>query len=363
MFNIDYAHTDSDFQHNWTSRYSALAEMLSCWFILNSLKPQYPLVDTTLAKIYFRTYEIPVGNAKEDLQEAMQEYEPDILRFFLCCQRQRCLDIVDRIANHATAQSMILPVQCKQFISEMLNLNSSMGTHNAFTKETEVLDSLRDTIIGNSIGNKYHSYAGGCKDGGSSNTITGQYILNSYEITAYLNILRHAVEDLYAPLFGIRGSQYNRPLYALTETYEDSATRLSKVIDYLKTGLFMVCTSIDSKISFAYPTWMSPSSAVPSIQDDMFAIIDHMITSGGPGRCDVNVITDKIRREVSQYGGLSVTHAICLPHGNHVSLDVDNLKKNANSLTFKFLYCQEFLSMIPACQSHAVASPEGPIYA
>lgn len=357
MFNTDYAGTVTTCREKYSTGQQNVAEAVACWFIVDNLRTQYPLVDTTLAKIYFRTYGIPIGNDPADLQEALNEYEADILRFFLCNQRQRCMDVVVRVSKLMKNNSVILPVQCKQFINEMLNLNATIGTHNAFTKETEVLDSLRDTIIGNSLDPKYITYAAGAKM--TSNT-TGQYILNSYEVDAYLKILTAAVDELYDPLFGIKGRK--RPLYALTETYEDSGTRFMKVVDYLKAALFMVCTSLDTKGFSRFPEWLSPHSAVPSLQDDMFEAFKAFIRCGDYKE----TMMDKIASEASEYGGLSLTHAICLPHGNNVVLDTDRLKKNANSLTYKFLVCQEYLSCIPATMPGLIKTESdigGPCYA
>jgi len=138
--------------------------LLCSWFILNCLKRNYPIVDPILAEIYFQTYGINTqGLSKEAYGQLMTEYNDAILKFFLSCQRQRCLDMIENVRAKRNGKSLsetvmlAVPSQCKPFFEEMLVLNRELKTYNLFTKETQVLDSLRDTIVANSINSHYVS--------------------------------------------------------------------------------------------------------------------------------------------------------------------------------------------------------------
>ena len=67
---------------------------------MNNLRTKTPMVDPVLAKIYFDTYAIPIGESIDNIKEAANEYEPDIIRFFLLNQRQRCEDIMSEIREY-----------------------------------------------------------------------------------------------------------------------------------------------------------------------------------------------------------------------------------------------------------------------
>jgi hypothetical protein len=325
--------------------------ILCSWFILNCLKKNYPVVDPILAEIYFRTYGINTdGLSKEAYGQLMTEYNDAILRFFLCCQRQRCLDIIELLGKNQDVinNAMIaVPSQCKPFFEEILVLDKELKTYNAFTKETQCLDSLRDTLVSNSILNRYISHSITTNREGSpwrrSNSNTAMsisYIVSPGEFNAYVNILYSAVIDLYRPLFNLdRDKQSKRPLYALNETYEDSGTKFSKIVDYIKTMLYILCTSLDNQLIIHEPNYFWNSN-VPKYADEAF---DEVVNIATREQCVPQ--HDKIMKAVATYGGLNLNHAICIPSKSNVDLtDRFVFKKCNTSMTYKFLCCQEFMT-------------------
>ena len=316
---------------------------LTSWFIVNNLRTRIPIIDPILAKIYFDTYAIPIGENIDNIKEAASEYEPDIIRFFLLNQRQRCENIVANISKIFMNANIVLPIQCKPFFEEMINLSENIGQHNIQTKETQVLDSLRDTIIANSIDQAKSAQYVGRIDVPQHIPVktAGKYILTDGEKGAYIFILIHALNKLYLPMFAGRDRNIKPNVYALTDMYEDSGTRFAKIVEYLKSALFMICISHDDRFNAACCGWLTPS-IVPSIQDDMFSVVKTIA-----GRCRVlEGYYDSINKECARYGGFTIPQAICLPTNTTARLECFKPEKNAISLTYKFLVCQSFLSLL-----------------
>lgn len=336
MFNIKADRSSTGRDQGW--RDTALA--LSAWFMVNNLRTKTPMVDPVLAKIYFDTYAIPIGESISNIKEAANEYEPDIIRFFLLNQRQRCEDIMSEISRVFKNINIVLPIQCKPFFEEMITMSEKIRQHNIQTKETQVLDSLRDTIIANSL--DYRKTVSARIDVPQHIPVrtSGKYILTDGEKASYLDILGHVVRNLYMPMFSGLTPSYVPNVYAMTDIYEDSGTRFAKVIEYIKSALFMICNSYDERISCGY---CGPGeSVVPSLQDDMFGIIDSIA-----GRCEtIKGYYDSIAKECSRYGGFTIPHAICLPPDTHASLACFKPEKNAISLTYKFLVCQSYFDLL-----------------
>ena len=325
--------------------------ILCSWFILNCLKRNYPLVDPIMAEIYFQTYGINTdGLSKDAISKLMTEYNDAILRFFLSCQRQRCLDIINirgRNQNLIENAMIAIPAQCKPFFEEMLVLDKELKTYNAFTKETQCLDSLRDTLVSNSLLNRYASRSvttpreGNMSWRNRSNTAMNiAYIVSPGEFNAYVNILYSAVIDLYRPLFNLeRDKHAKRPLYALNETYEDSGTKFSKIVDYIKTMLYILSSSLDNQMIIHDPNYFLTSN-VPLHMDEVFR---EVIETTSVDQCVPQY--DKIMKAVATYGGLNLDHAICIPSKSEVDLtDRFVFKKCNTSMTYKFLCCQEFMT-------------------
>ena len=328
--------------------------ILCSWFILNCLKKNYPVVDPVLAEIYFRTYGINTdGLSKEAFGQLMTEYNDAILRFFLCCQRQRCLDIIELLGKNQDIinNAMIaVPSQCKPFFEEILVLDKELKTYNAFTKETQCLDSLRDTLVSNSLLNRYISRSVTTPREGniswrnkSNSAMNISYIVSPGEFNSYVNILYSAVIDLYRPLFNLdRDKQAKRPLYALNETYEDSGTKFSKIVDYIKTMLYILCSSLDNQCIIHDPNYFWNSN-VPKYMDEAFREVVEESTHVGVDEGTSQY--DKILKAVATYGGLNLNHAICIPSKSNVDLtDRFVFKKCNTSMTYKFLCCQEFMT-------------------
>lgn len=358
-----------DYRREYRRREPVKLYILCSWFMLNCLKKNYPVVDPILAEIYFRTYGINTdGISKEAYGQLMTEYNDAILRFFLCCQRQRCLDIIDTIGRNQDliSNAMIaVPAQCKPFFEEMLILDKELKTYNAFTKETQCLDSLRDTLVSNSLLNRYISRAvttpreSNISWRNKSNTAMNvSYIVSPGEFNAYVNILYSAVIDLYRPLFNLdRDNKSNRPLYALNETYEDSGTKFSKIVDYIKSMLYILCSSLDNQMIIHDPNYFWNSN-VPKCMDEAFREVveesTHVGVDEGNSQCG------KILKAVATYGGLNLNHAICIPTQSTVDLtDRFVFKKCNTSMTYKFLCCQEFMACAKA-QFDAIAERDVP---
>ena len=328
--------------------------LLCSWFILNCLKRNYPIVDPILAEIYFQTYGINTqGLSKEAYGQLMTEYNDAILKFFLSCQRQRCLDMIENVRAKRNGKSLsetvmlAVPSQCKPFFEEMLVLNRELKTYNLFTKETQVLDSLRDTIVANSINSHYVSNIARRIDmplnpNRSNTTGSMTYIISQGEFEAYTNILHSAVIDLYRPLFNLdRDKQVKRPIYALNETYEDSGTKFSKIVDYIKTLLFILCISYDEEMLLKHPNFFW-TSCIPTSMTDVFNRIIDMAKEAIPGP-----LAKDITRTVASYGDLNLNHAICLPSNTTVNLsDRFVFRKSNTSITYQFLCCQEFITCV-----------------
>ena len=328
---------------NREAEYRNAGIALSAWFIVNNLRTVTPMIDPVLAKIYFDTYSIPIGENIENIKEAASEYEPDIIRFFLLNQRQRCLDILDEIGKIFQSTNIVLPIQCKPFFEEMINLSTKISQHNIMTKETQVLDSLRDTIIANSLKEEHAAHSIGRIDVPQHRPIktSGKYILTDGEKAAYLNILQFALSNHYLPLTSGVTPTAVPNVYAMTDLYEDSGTRFAKVIEYLKSALFMICVSYDDKFNCAGCNWLSPS-IVPSIQDDMFSVVESVAT-----RCrSLEGYYENIKKECARYGGFTIPQAICLPVNTTAHLECFKPEKNAISLTCKFLMCQAFFDLL-----------------
>ena len=327
---------------NKQTEFQCAIDALEHWFIINSLKTKPPLVDAILAKIYFDTYNIPCIETIDEIKQLSKEYEADIIRFFLTCQYMRCNYARKFIQDAFKNINIVLPIQCKPFFEEMLTLYEKMQQHNIMTKESEVLDSLRDTIISNSLNDQeYHALF---RPQNPVRIITsGNYILTDDEKMAYLGLLSSAIYKHFSPMFGQNIGHHADRVYALTDIYQDSGTRFERVIDYIKSALFMVCASIDKRI--CCPNWAT-KSIVPSTQEDMFSVIELLYRNAG---LDGSILDD-INKNVSKYGGLSITHAICLPCETPADLQIFSLEKNAISLTYKFFVCQSMLSrMHPEC--------------
>lgn len=338
MFNITPSSTANDRSQDYRNATLALAS----WFVVNNLRTRTPDIDPVLAKIYFDTYCIAVGDDINNIKEAASEYEPDIIRFFLLNQRDRCLKILDEVANIFQNVNIVLPIQCKPFFEEMMNLSGSMQQHNIQTKETQVLDSLRDTIIANSL-NEDRFTQGAFNRAISPEYIpvntSGKYILTDDEKISYLGILQGAIRNHYLPITSGATPTAVPNVYAMTDLYEDSGTRFAKVIEYLKSALFMICISYDERLNCGH--WISPS-IVPSIQDDMFGIIENLST-----RCrSLEGWKDNIEKECARYGGFTIPQAICLPVNTKARLDYFKPEKNAISLTYKFLVCQTICALL-----------------
>ena len=314
---------------------------LTSWYIINNLRTKTPIIDPVLAKIYFDTYYIPIGENIENIKEASNEYEPDIIRFFLLNQRQRCCDIFRNIQAIFNAGNIVLPIQCKPFFEEMVTMSENLGQHNIQTKETQVLDSLRDTIIANSLENQksgyYRTYGISIPEPIQTRT-SGKYILTDGEKSAYLMMLNRAITNLYMPMFSGVSPTYVPNIYAMTDLYEDSGTRFAKVIEYIKSALFMICITYDERLGYA--PWTT--SSVPSVQDDMYGIIERLAS-----RCRIlEGYYDSVKKECSRYGGLTIPQAICLPMNTTAHLDCFKPEQNAISPTFKFLTCQAYLNLL-----------------
>ena len=337
MFSITPSPTPNDRNQDYRNAVLALAS----WFIVNNLCTRTPNIDPVLAKIYFDTYFIPIGDELNNIKEAASEYEADIIRFFLLNQRDRCLKILDEIGAIFMSTNIVLPVQCKPFFEEMMNLTGNTRQHNIQTKETQVLDSLRDTIIANSLNEQRFSMM----QAGRANApehipvkTSGKYILNDNEKLMYLSILQQAIGNHYLPMTN-SNSKRAVNVYAMTDLYEDSGTRFAKVIEYLKSALFMICISYDERLGCG--SWIAPS-IVPSIQDDMYGIIERL-----SGYCSsLDGWRDSISKECARYGGFTIPQAICLPVNTKAHLDCFKPEKNAISLTYKFLVCQTICALL-----------------
>ena len=318
---------------------------LSSWFIVNNLRTKTPMVEPVIAKIYFDTYSIPIGENIDNLKEAANEYEPDIIRFFLLNQRQRCVDILDNVTKIFMDTNIVLPIQCKPFFEEMVTMSGNISQHNIQTKETQVLDSLRDTIIANSLEFRKSGVYG---QGGFARIAvpqhipirtSGKYILTDGEKQTYLRILGAAVNNLYMPMFSGVTPKSVPNVYALTDLYEDSGTRFAKVVEYLKCALFMICISYNDHLGCG--DWLSPN-IVPSIQEDMFSVISNIAA-----RCRLlEGYYDSIRKECARYGGFTIPQAICLPKDTVAHLECFKPEKNSTSLTYKFLVCQSYFALL-----------------
>ena len=315
-------------------------DALQHWFIINSLQKNRPLIDPILAKIYFDTYCIPCPANLDDIKELANEYEADIIRFFLTCQHMRCQATLKCLEENFKNTSIVLPIQCKPFFEEMLTMSENIKQHNIMTKETAVLDSLRDTIIGNSIKEKYSNFQRLINPEPQHVATSGGYILTDEEKLAYLGILSSAIYKHFSPLFNPKDTKGSR-VYALTDIYQDSATRFERIVDYIKSALFMVCKSLDDRICVG--CWAA-SSIVPGVQEDMYSTIKLLWHNTG-----MTDRIDEISKEAAKYGGLSLNHAICLPVSNTVNLNGFKLEKNAISLTYKFFVCQSVLAMMHGC--------------
>lgn len=339
MFNIK----PNQYADNRNQDYRNAGIALSSWFIVNNLRTVTPMVDPVLAKIYFDTYYIPIGDNIENIKEAASEYEPDIIRFFLLNQRQRCLDIMNEIGKIFMSTNIVLPIQCKPFFEEMITLSAKIQQHNIMTKETQVLDSLRDTIIANSLEQARGAHSIGRIDTPMHIPVktSGKYILTDGEKVAYLNILQFALSNHYLPIASGATPKAVPNVYAMTDLYEDSGTRFAKVIEYLKSALFMICISYDNRFNCAGCSWLTPS-IVPSVQEDMFGVIESIIS----GCRMLEGYHDNISKECARYGGFTIPQAICLPINTTAHLDCFKPEKNAISLTYKFLVCQAYLDLL-----------------
>ena len=344
-----------------------LANLLCRWFMLNCLKRDYPRVDPILAEIYFQTYGInTLGISKESFKELMTEYNDAIISFFLSCQRQRCLEIIDFIRDYVLgdngskiANMMIaVPAQCKPFFKEVLVLDRESKTYNVFTKETQCLDSLRDTLVANSASmQRYSQYSRKAytRATNTSNTVGSMcYIVSPGEFSAFINIVREAVIGLYRPLFNLesdRGVKNSR--FFKKEIYEDSGTRFSKIIDYIKTLIYILCTSIDEDRITIGPDWYWATSLPYAMHDAFETVLKEVKDSY---TCPYMI---EIRKALSIYGGLHINHAICLPTNTTVNLaDRFTFSKSTNTRAYEFLCCQEFIECMKATAARKDRNPQ-----
>ena len=336
MFNIKLSTSNMDRSQD----YRNILLALTSWFIVDQLRTKTPMVDPVLAKIYFDTYAIPIGEDVQNIKEAASEYEADIIRFFLLNQRERCCDIMSNISSIFRGTNIVLPIQCKPFFEEIMSLSEKLGQHNIQTKESQVLDSLRDTIVANSMEVQRTM----SQNIGRINvpphhpvSTSGKYILTDGEKAAYVMILNKIVNNLYLPLFSKVIGSAKPNVYGLTDIYEDSGTRFAKVIEYLKSALFMICTSYDEQ----FCSWVTPTIST-SIVEDRFSVIE-----GYAGKCrTLEGYDESISKECARYGGFTIPQAICLPLNTPAHLDCFKSEKNAISLTYKFLVCQAYQKLL-----------------
>lgn len=335
MFDLNLSQIDS---YRFDMKYIALTNLFAAWYMLNSLKHNVPLIDKTLARIYFSEYGMKTDDLSDkDIAEMAKVYSPAISKFFKKCQVQRCENIIDRFGkigyDSRLPHAITLPVQCKQFFLELLSLNATSNMENITTKETQCLDSLRDAMIVNNT----MTVTGG-RNGYYRGALDSEYKITPEQFAYYTDIIHNAVIDLY------------RPLNSLDETFEAWGIKFRRVIDYIKTLVFMVTRDVAFNCE-----WFS------EFEDDMH-IIDKKVVFKSPfvdlgfnneiyksaKGCMKRAyrqdgVVAAIESAVAPYSSLNVEHAICLFHGSNAQLDTRKLPQNNESDTFKFLCCQEFI--------------------
>jgi len=337
MFDLNLKRIDD---YNFNMKYIALTNLFSAWYMLNCLKREIPLIDPILARIYFSEYGIETADLTDkDISEMAKVYSPAIAAFFMRCQIQRCENIIDRFGkvgyDNRLPHAITLPLQCKQFFLELLNLNSSNNIENVSTKETQCLDSLRDAMIVNNTitASKVVGWDGGYKAKNDS-----EYQITPDQFALYTDIIHNAVVDLY------------RPLKALDETYEDWGTKFRRIIDYIKTLVFMV-----TRDAIMSEDWLSSYQATSDSITNPLAILKAPFVDLGFNNEIFTRATRAVQRAygrnlvpavesaVAPYSSLKLEHAICLFHNSNAKLDTSKMPQNNNTETFKFLCCQEYI--------------------
>jgi len=337
MFDLNFAKID---RYSFEMKYIALTNLFAAWYMLNCLKLSDPLVDTTLARIYFSEYGIETADlSNKDVAEMAKEYSPSVIKFFRKCQIQRCENIIDRFGkigyDNRLPHAITLPLQCKEFFLELLALNANNTTENITTKETQCMDSLRDAMI---VNNTMSVTGRGEWGNWMGNKLDGEYKITPDQFATYTDIIHNAVIDLY------------RPLNALDETFEDWGTKFRRVIDYIKTLVFMVTRDVAFNSEyFSYQMAREEDIVNP------LAVLKAPFVNLGFGSSLFEHAKNAVKRAtrydlvsmvesvVAPYSSLKLEHAICLFHDSNAKLDTSKLPQTNESETFKFLCCQEFI--------------------
>ena len=330
--------------YTFSMKHIALANMYCAWYMLMNISDKLPNVDVTLSRIYFTEYGMSVEDLtdKEVAKMGTDYYEP-IKEFYKKCVVQRLEDIIDRFGkvgcDNRIPHAMTLPNNCKNLFEELLNLedfkNSNPSPRYPFvstSKEDEIIKSLRDAmIINNTIDvNRTGSWAKTAQN--------DVFVISPEDFSSYTNIIHNAVMNLYRPSSGINA------------THEDWGTQVRKLLDYVKTLVVMVTRDYTCANESCYvgqggcdlPFDRMAIYGAPMFdlgyKDTVYKFAEQEFLSS------YYVKITPIKNALAKYSGLSMAHAICLPHATNAKLDVSRIKQCFNSDTHKFFCCQEMIS-------------------
>ena len=333
---------------SWSWRNIALANLFSAWYMLLSLKTTLPTIDTNLVRIYLTEYGMDLtGLQDSDISEIGKEYYEEIQKFFIKCQIQRCENIVDRFGkvgcDPRLPHRMTLPLQCKEFFLELLNLKSQNEVISTHTKETQYLDSFLSSLIIN------HTYTARYRvsnnyDEWKVNT-SNDYDVSPEQFSQYTDIIHKEIEHLYRPPVGVDA------------THESWDVVFKRIVDYIKTLIFMTSRDAMTRESIYTGDKSGSQNLTPTIfNTPVIGVWDKEELFKCATICSSNIIDTKIvNATIMPYSTLNIDHAICLFHDTNAQLDVSKRKQNANTDTFKFLCCQEYIYQIDGTLKSRVA--------
>lgn len=332
MFDLDLAKVCKS---NYMLADVAIVDIYAAWYMLLKLNPKLPLVDETLARIYFGEYGVNLeGLSTKTVMAMATEYQSKIRFFYQRCLVQRLTDIVDRFGkicyDPRLEHHITLPAAAKPHFEGIVR-TFNPGVVN----ENEKVIHLADGLVGSLTVNQAYN-ATSARNGIVYGEPDSGFVVSCRDFATYAEMVRKAVANLYRPSGG------------LNETHEDWGTKFRRIVNYIKVLVYMALhdvTFINHHEIWVRETIHSrdflygcPFIVMDSPEMLFKLAVQYMYTSYNLAR-----VSKAVKNAVEPYGGIAMRHAMCLLHKTNAKLDLTDVPGSRETETFRFLCCQEFI--------------------
>ena len=352
MFDFDSSSLN---RSRWLLDGIAIVDIYAAWYMLLSINPNLPKVDPILAKIYFSEYGVNTDGLTDTAVMTMAtEYDSKIRVFYRKCIVQRLVDIIERFAkicyDPRLPHRITLPVVTRPHFEGIVR-SQEPAVINENDKIIHLVDGFVSSLTANQAYNVQYNRNG---------TLHGEadqgFQVDCEDFATYVEMIRKAVVGLY------------RPSGTLDEAHEDWGTKYRRVASYIKALVYMALH--DVTYLNHHENWVRPQDGLkdttaylygsPFLHLDNPDRIFQLATRFMMDYYDLEKLCTAVRGAVQPYGGLAMRHAVCLLHNTNAKLDLKKIPGSRDTVSFKFLCCQEYIERLDEKLRNMAASRTQP---